>query len=209
MITNTMIQPTQIKLGNGDVIEFGKTVKTKEYFRFETDNPNLSNNLRKIFFASGMATKPDSLDFVSPEYILRLCAGDAESFMDAADNFYAQLDKPHFVSENIIKLGYGLEIDGISYDLLVLGRTANLFDSIEATSKGLTVSETLAFLAFKEITEIKQSNGSAALRGQIKFEDILNLNFIDGLNFAHLANQENAKTAIQYFYCKSDKLNSN
>lgn len=177
-------QPITIKLNNGAFVEIGKIGKIKDYFTFETENPNHLQIEFQVFLINNLVTKYGSASSIEIKEILDLSKSDFDCLLNAFD----QNGTPYFVEQDLIKLVYGLEIENVIYDLVELSGYATARHQWEAEKQGFSGSKLLAYLSTKEIVRLKQSDGNAIFEEQLSIEDFGELSFMDGCNLITLTN---------------------
>lgn len=78
-----------------------------------------------------------------------------------------------------VKLSFGIEINGITYDTVTFGHLLNGYDESEIETTGATGWHRRCLVVAKEITKLSQSNGTQEHLGAVPIEAIEKLDFFD------------------------------
>lgn len=161
-------------------VEIGNLTKAGEYFLFESIWEDFSETALNAFLLSRAITKFGTLKTpVSESFLLNLLSTDLEDLGNALNEFTAQNGTPQLYAQNTIKLIYGIEKDGVVYDLVEFGAHTKGFDEVQKERLNLSGNRGMAFLAGKEIVKLYQSEGEKSLNTGLDLEAFSQMYLID------------------------------
>ena len=176
-------KPATVELYDGSVFEIGNLGKMKDYFAFETANPNRTQTETKAFLITQVVTKCSHFYPVLIDDVLNLDSYSFNYLLTQCEWFLEQNGKPTFLDLHTLKLVYGLEVNGEIFDLIEFNGIAKASHQADGERLGLSGGRLLAYLAIKEVVRLKQYNGKAIFEGQLNIENIGEMSFIDGVEF--------------------------
>jgi len=153
-------------------VTFGKRLKGKDLFDMSDSPESNSKTQAALMMLAGSITKFGSLTLPVPLSVLmslsradrRKLSKGYESFLNTSSNAH----KSKSLSDDAIKLGFGLTLGQIVYDQVRFGRMLNGYDELQ--SDDLDGWEQTCFLIGKEIVELSQSDGKHKIAGPISLE---------------------------------------
>lgn len=164
-------------------VVFGRRPTGRELFAIDSDpQAGLSTQyndliMRVSITAFGGLTMPVVL-----KALLTLDACDRDELNEAYEKFISESlgdRKVDFPSDEMVKLAFGYESNGLVYDLVTFGRMTNGYDLLEADRLGLDRTQRACFVIGKQITKLSQSEGSSVLDGPVALNIFEKLDAID------------------------------
>lgn len=164
-------------------VVFGKRPTGKELFAIDSDpQAGLSTQyndliIRVSITAFGKLTMPVPLTA-----LLALDACDRDDLNEAYERFLNESlgdRKVDFPSDEMVKLAFGYEANGLTYDVATFGQMTTGYDLVEADRLGLDRTQRACFLIGKQITRLSQSEGTSVLEGPIGLNIFERLDAID------------------------------
>jgi hypothetical protein len=121
--------------------------------------------------------------------LLELDSIDFDDLKDAANRF-SQLSQIisvddetrrsyEFISESILRLAFGYELNGLVYDVVEFGTRLTTMDEVEADNLRLQGIRRTCFLAGRQVVKLSQSNGASTLPGPVELDVIKKLDLLD------------------------------
>lgn len=116
---------------------------------------------------------------VSMNVLLSLDSVDFELLAISYNEFSAQLGRPEIISDSTIKLVFGVTVAGSLFDVVELGLSTNETHIEEAYRRGLDGIAGIAYIASRQIKQLRQSDGGRSLDGPLDFDALLEMDSID------------------------------
>lgn len=119
--------------------------------------------VRATITAFGTLTMPVALDA-----LLKLDADDIKALIDAHNKFMAEGlngHKPEFISDSEVKLAFGYEANGITYNRIEFGKRLNGYDLVDADKTGFNQLRREYFLIGRQIIRLATDDKKHTLDG--------------------------------------------
>lgn len=166
-----------------DVV-IGRRLSVKDLVQLDNNPMAQSQTQREQLIRRQMITKFGSLRLpVSLTVLASLDTLDDDQLRIAADKYLQQTREDRqaeYRDNDEVLLIFGIEIDGVTYDLVKFGRRLTVADNIEADSRNL--GNGLARILFqlcKQIVEIRNSETGIKLEGPIESEKLFEMDSED------------------------------
>lgn len=87
--------------------------------------------------------------------------------------------KPEFLTTDTVKLAFGYESNGLTYDLVKFGQRLTGMHDVEADKLRLTGIQRVCFLAGRQVVKLAQSHGASELDGPVELQIFEQLDSVD------------------------------
>lgn len=165
-------------------VEFGKRPKVSDLLALDV-NPQAQNpTLYVQFLRRLMITKFGTLTMPVPQTALLALDTYDDDLLEKAANEFLQDSRgekePKILPNNEAQLMFGIEIEGVNYNIVKFGNRLTVADNVEASSQGLgTGVARTCFQIGKQICEIRNSETGLKIEGQLALENFSDLDSED------------------------------
>jgi hypothetical protein len=155
-----------------DEVEIGKRLLGTDLFEIDEHPLAVLKTNREFLFLSRAITKFGDLKLpVALSTLLALDSVDRDDLLEAYNELErVGADKLESLSDNKLRLGDGLNVDGVVYDLAEFGARLTGKDYVEADQKELEGARRVFYLVGRQVSRLSQSEGQATLSGPLKLE---------------------------------------
>lgn len=172
-------------------VTFGKRPKVRDFILLDTNPQAQSPTQYEQLVKRLMITEFGTLTMpVMLPVLVKLDTADNDRLTTATDNFL-QISREErqgeLLPDNEVRLIFGIEIDGVIYDIAKFGNRLTVADNVEADNLklGNGVART-AFQIGKQICELRHSESGLKIQGQVTVENLSGMDSED-FNLLRLA----------------------
>ncbi|HEY6334094.1 MAG TPA: hypothetical protein VI756_32565 [Blastocatellia bacterium] len=166
-------------------VTFGKRLTGKELFIVDSDpRGGISTQyqhllLRNAITEFGTLTMP--IDMMVFQKMDSIDTDDLNTGFTKFQEGMLEGRGPEFLEGDRVKLAFGLEREGMVYDLVEFGRRLTGMDEIQADKKGYRVGtiQRVCYLAGRQVRRLAQSEGDLELPGEMEIETFRSLDVVD------------------------------
>jgi hypothetical protein len=152
-------------------VTFGRRLRGRDLFALDTDpqatfaTQHSSLVWAKSITAFGALSMPVALSV-----LLDLDSLDRDDLADAYNAFQRESAQGHeaeFVADNLVRLAFGFEREGVVYGLVEFGQRLTGRDEVDADKERLEGVARRCFMAGRAIKQLRQAEGAATIDGPI------------------------------------------
>jgi hypothetical protein len=173
-------------------VTIGRRITGKELFRVASDPQAVLETQYNALILREKITEFGTLKMPVPmAVLLSLDTIDRDDLMEASNRFSSvsegQDDEPLFLADNRVKLTFGYERNGLTYDVFEFGVRLKWMDEIEADKLRLKGLKRDSYIAAKHISRLLQNKGSAELKAPFAPELLLEmLESLDAVDISYI-----------------------
>jgi hypothetical protein len=164
-------------------VTFGRRISGKQVFDIDANPQSQIPTQNSDLLMIASITEFGALKMpVSLLVLLKLDSLDREDLSDAFQRF---LDdglgdrKVEYPSVGVVKMAIGYESNGLAYDLVEFGTRLTGMDEVEADKLKLNGIKRVVFLCGRQISKLKQTDGTSELDGPIGLDIFEQLDLVD------------------------------
>jgi hypothetical protein len=153
-------------------VVFSHRLTGADLLRISDDEMSEKTTQFNLMMQQAAITKFGSLSMPVPmTVLLSLKSPDRQELNKAHNKFLKKTSQGHrseVISDAKVRLGYGFQIDGATYDVVEFGNLLSGYDELEADE--MERWRRACFLQGKQISKLSQSNGQAVRLGPVELE---------------------------------------
>lgn len=164
-----------------DEVEISRRLLGKDLFEIDEHPLAVLKTNREFLFLSRAITKFGDLKLpVALSTLLALDSVDRDDLLDAYNGLENEgADKLEALPDNKLRLGDGLDVGGVVYDLAEFGVRLTGKDYVEADQKELVGTRRVFYLVGRQVSLLSQSEGQATLSGPLTLEQMETMHVSD------------------------------
>jgi hypothetical protein len=167
---------------SGTRVVFGKRLRGIDLFNLDADPQGNIPTQYQLLIARGAVVEFGELKTVDAKgkpqpvplpTLLALDTSDFEELIDAHNKFLGEGlagREPEYTSESEVKLAFGYESEGLTYNRVRFGARTRGYDLVEADKKSYVGLKRDCFLIGKEIVQLTTDDGSSVLDGPVEIQ---------------------------------------
>lgn len=164
-----------------DEVEIGKRLLGSDLFEIDEHPLAILKTNREFLFLSRAITKFGDLKLpVALDKLLALDSVDRDDLLEAYNELeMAGADKLEVLPDNKLRLGDGLNVEGVVYDTVEFGARLTGKDYVEADQKELDGARRAFYLVGRQVSRLSQSEGEGTLSGPLTLEQMETMHVSD------------------------------